>query len=83
MRILSSGVYLRLAAALTVRTNDLVASARSSEAVALPVSVWTIPLSEVIYLIQRADLTSNLSGSSTPSGVPLYLYMQEILHRWR
>ena len=50
MRILSSGVYLRLAAALTVRTKDVVASARSSEAVALPVSVWTIPLS-VKYLL--------------------------------
>ena len=75
MRIFSSGVYLRLVAALTVLTKDLAASVRSSAAVALPVSVWDIstPLSEVLYLIQGADLTSHLSGFSTPSGVPLSL----------
>ena len=47
----------------------------SPAATALAVSVWVIsaPLSEVLYLIQGADLTSNLSGFSTPSSVPFSL----------
>ena len=35
IRIFPSGVYLRPVAALTVRTNDLAASVRSSAAIAL------------------------------------------------
>ena len=74
IRIFSSGVYLRLVAALTVLTKDLAASVRSSAAVALTVSIWDMstPPSEVLYLIQGTDPTSNLSAFSTPSGVPIF-----------
>ena len=83
MRILSSGVYLRRAADLTVRTKHLAACVRSSATIDLPASVWDIstPLSEVIYLIQGADPTSNLSGFSTPSGVPFSLTTYRYLYR--
>ena len=75
MRIFSSGVYLRRAADFTVRTKDLVSSVRSSAATDLAVSVWdiTAPLSEVIYLIQGALHTSNLSCFPTPFRVPFSL----------
>ena len=61
--------------AMVGMTLEQAASVRSSAATALPVSVWDIstPLSEVLYLIQGADLTSNLSGFPTPSVVPLSL----------
>ena len=72
IRIFSSGVYLRRVAALTVRTKDLAASVRSSAAFFL-FGTSLAPLSEVLYLIQGADLTSHLSGFSTPSVVPLSL----------
>ena len=52
---------------------------------AFPASVWdiTAPLSEVLYLIQGADLTSNLSAFPTPSPVPLSLtiYSQRRVER--
>ena len=75
IRIFSSGVYLRRVAVLTLRTKDLVSSVRSSAPSALGVSVWDIfaPLSEVLYLIQGADPTSDLSAFPTSFCVPLSL----------
>ena len=68
IRIFSSDVCLYQVTAFTLRTKDFASSVRSSATTALPVSVWDIiaPLYEVIYLIQGALHTSNLSGFSTP-----------------
>ena len=51
------------------------ASVRSSADAAFPVFVWDIiaPLSEVLYLIEGANLTSTLSGFSHPPGGPFSL----------
>ena len=75
IRIFSSGVYLLQVAVLTLHTKDLASSVRSSAPSALGVSVWDIfaPLSEVLYLIQGADPTSNLSALPTSFCVPLSL----------
>ena len=50
------------------------ASVRSSADAAFPVFVWDIiaPLSEVLYLIEGANLTSTLSGFSHPLRWPIF-----------
>ena len=65
-----------------MREKDLDASVRSSAPTAVPVSAWDIsaPLSEVLYLIQGADRTSNLSGFSTLSVVLLLLTVYSPAH---
>ena len=84
MRIFSSDVCLCRVTAFTLRTKDLASSLRSSSATALPVPVWDIsaPLSEVLYLIQGACPTSNLSVFSTPCCVPLSLMAYMSVFGW-
>ena len=73
IRIFSSGVYLRRVAVFTVRTKDSVSRLRSCATVALPVSVWdtSAPFPGYSTLSPGAHSTSNLSGSSVPSGCPI------------
>ena len=74
IRIFSSGAYLRLIAAFTLRTNDLVSSLRSWAASALHTGDWVTLCSFMTYstLVQELALPAQSLGFSNPLMCPIF-----------